>query len=64
MVNQAIRNAVVCLDLNANSVCDADEPTSVKTGPDGAYSVTFDSATISAAKVAAIPSSCRWCPDS
>lgn len=34
-----VRNAVVCLDLNANNVCDSGEPASAPTGADGAYSV-------------------------
>lgn len=34
-----LQNAVVCLDLNANSACDTGEPASAKTGADGAYSV-------------------------
>lgn len=53
MVDQAIRNAVVCMDLNANSVCDANEPTSAKTGADGAFSLTYDTTLVTAAQVAA-----------
>lgn len=53
MVNQAIRNTVVCLDLNANAVCDADEPASARSGADGAYSLAYDANKISAAQVAA-----------
>ena len=53
MGNQAIRNALVCMDLNANAACDADEPTSARTGADGAYSITYDSAKVTAAQVAA-----------
>lgn len=51
--NLAIRNAVVCMDLNANNACDADEPASARTGPDGAYSLTYDPAKVTAAQVAA-----------
>lgn len=40
VVDGAVRNAVVCLDLNANSACDAGEPASASTGADGAYSLT------------------------
>ena len=40
--DQAIRNAIVCLDLNANSACDADEPASARTNADGAYSVVAE----------------------
>ena len=32
VVDQAVQNAVVCMDLNANSVCDTGEPVSAKTG--------------------------------
>lgn len=53
MVDQAVRNAVVCMDLNANNVCDANEPASAKTGADGAYSLTYDTATVTAAQVGA-----------
>jgi hypothetical protein len=53
MVNQAVRNAVVCLDLNANSQCDPDEPASSKTGADGAYSLSYDSSKLTAAQVTA-----------
>ena len=53
MVNQAIRNATVCLDLNANNACDAGEPASARTGADGTYSLTYDAAQVPAAQVAA-----------
>lgn len=53
MGDQAIQNAVVCLDLNANSACDATEPTSAKTSASGAYSLTYDPDTVTAAQVAA-----------
>jgi hypothetical protein len=39
VVDGVVRNAVVCLDLNANSACDAGEPASANTGADGAYSL-------------------------
>lgn len=53
MVNQAIRNAVVCLDLNGNDACDTSEPTAAPTGADGAYTLTYDTAQISATQAAA-----------
>lgn len=53
VVDQAVRNAVVCMDLNANSVCDANEPTSAKTGADGAYSIAYDTTLVTSAQVAA-----------
>lgn len=40
-VNGLVRNAVVCLDLNANGACDAGEPTSPRTGANGAYAISF-----------------------
>lgn len=52
-VDQGIQNAVVCLDLNANSACDAGEPVSAKTGASGAYSLRYDPTKIPAAQVAA-----------
>ena len=60
-VIKAVKGATVCLDLNASKACDADEPTSAVTGADGAYSITYDTATLTkekaaaAALVAAIP---------
>lgn len=54
MGNQAVRNAVVCMDLNANGACDADEPASARTGADGAYSLTYDSSKVSVTQTAAI----------
>lgn len=53
MVDQAIQNAMVCMDLNANSVCDAEEPASAKTGANGVYSLTYDANTVTAAQIAA-----------
>ena len=53
MVNQGIQNAVVCMDLNANSVCDGNEPASLPTDANGAYTLTYDSRQISPAQVAA-----------
>ncbi|MFD1710577.1 hypothetical protein FVQ98_06925 [Ottowia sp. GY511] len=38
----ALKNVVVCLDLNANKACDADEPASGPTGADGKYTVKYD----------------------
>lgn len=52
-VDQGIQNAVVCMDLNANSACDAGEPVSAKTGASGAYSLRYDPTKIPAAQVAA-----------
>lgn len=50
-----IRNTVVCLDLNGNSLCDTGEPASAKTGADGTYSLSFtpDGATATASLIAA-----------
>lgn len=52
-VDQGVSNTVVCMDLNANSACDANEPASEKTAASGAYSLTYDPAKITAAEVAA-----------
>ena len=52
VVDQPIQNAVVCMDLNANNACDADEPASAGTGSDGGYSITYDSAKVAAAQAA------------
>lgn len=53
MVDQAVRNAIVCLDLNANGACDPTEPASARTGADGAYTLTYDTAQVSATQAAA-----------
>ena len=53
VINQAIQNAVVCMDLNANNLCDAGEPSSARTGANGAYSLSYDPAAVTAAQVAA-----------
>ena len=53
MVDQAVKNAVVCMDSNANSMCDAGEPVPAKTGADGIYSLTYDATVVTAAQVAA-----------
>lgn len=53
MRNAALQNAVVCMDLNANSACDAGEPASAPTDADGAWSLTYETAQVSADKVAA-----------
>ena len=51
-----IGNATVCVDGNRNNACDAGEPTSGKTGADGAYSFSYTppDATV-AAELAAAP---------
>ena len=52
VIDQAIRNAVVCMDLNANNACDAGEPMSAVTGVDGAFSLTYDPSKVTTAQVA------------
>lgn len=52
VVDQAIRNALVCLDLNANNACDAGEPVAEKTGANGAYSLAYDPVQITGAQAA------------
>lgn len=53
MRNAALQNAVVCMDLNANSTCDSDEPASAPTDANGAWNLTYDSSQVSADQVAA-----------
>ncbi|WP_298429115.1 hypothetical protein [Ottowia sp.] len=48
-----LKNVVVCMDLNANNACDADEPASAPTGADGLYTLTYDTSKISADQAAA-----------
>lgn len=55
IANQGVQDTTVCLDLNANLQCDADEPASAPTGADGAYSLTTDPAKTSAEQAAAAP---------
>jgi hypothetical protein len=62
MIDGAIRNAVVCMDLNANGACDAGEPISAKTGADGAYSLSYDTTKVTAAQVAASSLIARMVP--
>lgn len=45
-VNGPVRNAVVCLDLNANNACDTGEPASAPTDASGAYSVSYDTSVV------------------
>jgi len=52
-VNGPVRNAVVCLDLNANGACDTGEPASAPTDASGAYSVSYDTSVVLPAQVAA-----------
>lgn len=54
VVDQAIRNALVCMDLNASNTCDAGEPAAARTGADGAYSLAYDSAQINGAQFAGV----------
>lgn len=51
--NMALKNVVVCLDLNANDACDAGEPASAPTGEDGQYSLTYDTDAVTPAQLAA-----------
>ncbi len=54
VIDQGVKNAWVCLDLNANNVCEADEPTAAfLTDATGAYSVSYDPTKITAAQVSA-----------
>lgn len=55
VVNGPVRNAVVCMDLNDNGACDTAEPASAATGSNGAYVLTYDTTSLTAAQVAAAP---------
>lgn len=48
-IDQAVSNAMVCVDLNGDGICDAGEPVSVATGLDGKYTVTYQPADAAAA---------------
>ena len=52
MRKAALQNAVVCMDLNANSACDGNEPASAPTDANGVWSLTYKTAEISADQVA------------
>lgn len=54
-INMAIKNALVCMDLNANNVCDTGEPRSAMTDVAGAYSLTYDPTVVTATQVSAAP---------
>lgn len=65
LIDQAVRNAAVCVDLNANAVCDTAEPGAALTGADGKFSITYQPA--DAAATAAFnqaPVIARVTPDS
>ncbi|SFF13150.1 hypothetical protein [Paracidovorax wautersii] len=62
MVNQAVKNAIVCLDLNANGSCDADEPASGRTGADGAYQLTYAPAKVTSSQAASASLIARMVP--
>jgi len=61
MIDQSIRDATVCLDVNANMACDTGEPVSATTSTDGSYSLSYDPSKITpdqlakAALIALIP---------
>lgn len=50
--NAALKNVVVCLDLDANDACDAGEPASEPTGADGRYTLSYDPAALPSAAAA------------
>jgi hypothetical protein len=52
-VNGPVRNAVVCLDVNANGACDTGEPASAPTDASGAYTLSYDSSVVLPAQSAA-----------
>ena len=57
-VDGPLQGVQVCLDLNGNGTCDANEPTSAATGADGQYTVSAPEAEAgSAPLIAAVPAS-------
>ncbi|MDR0200644.1 MAG: hypothetical protein LBJ40_00580 [Delftia acidovorans] len=44
VIDQAVRNALVCVDLNANSACDTGEPAAAATAGNGQYSLSYQPA--------------------
>lgn len=62
VIDQGVKNAVVCMDLNADGLCDAGEPASAPTAENGAYSITYDTATVSEAQVEAASLIARMVP--
>ncbi len=51
-VNGTLKNVVVCLDRNANAMCDVGEPASAPTAADGKYTLTYDPAVVTDAATA------------
>lgn len=49
VIDMAVGNALVCVDLNANDACDAAEPSAAPTGSDGKYTLTHQPADAGAA---------------
>lgn len=44
MIDQAVRNATVCVDLNASGACDTGEPVAAATDSDGKFSLSYQPA--------------------
>lgn len=44
MIDQAVRNATVCVDLNGNGACDTGEPLAAATGSDGKFTLSYQPA--------------------
>lgn len=53
VVDGPVKNAQVCLDLNANGACDSGEPSSERTGGDGAYSLSATTQQVASASLIA-----------
>ena len=58
VIDGPIRNALVCLDVNANSACDADEP-SARTNATGDAALTVPWSAPTRSTSISVPSRCR-----
>lgn len=44
VIDQAVRTAIVCVDLNASAACDTGEPVAAATGSDGKFTLSYQPA--------------------
>ena len=62
VIDGYIEGAVVCLDLNSNAACDANEPT-MTTGSDGKYSINYAGTTTGLHVLSLVPSTAKDADD-
>lgn len=62
VIDGYIEGAIVCLDLNSNAACDANEPT-MTTGSDGKYSINYAGSTTGLHVLSLIPSTAKDADD-